>query len=128
MALGARVVAEGRDVVLVATGSEVHPALAAREILETQGISARVVSMPSWELFGAQDATYRDGVLTPGVPRLGVEARRGLGWCVWADDWVSLERFGASAPADLLFREFGFTPEHLAERARRLVRGGWEGR
>jgi transketolase len=126
VARGAYVIADGTDIVLVATGSEVHLALFAREGLAASGISARVVSMPCWELFESQPAGYREQVLPPGVPRLGVEAAGPLGWCAWADDVVSLDRFGASAPAPALFREFGFTPESVAARARRLLasRGG----
>ena len=118
---GAYVIEEGDDMVLVATGSEVHLALAARELLEQEGITTRVVSMPSWELFGAQPDTYREKVLPVGTRRLAVEAGRGLGWCAWADDVVSLERFGASAPGDVVLHELGFTPENVAERARRLL-------
>ena len=118
---GAHVIANGGDVVLIATGSEVHLALSARDLLAESGISARVVSMPSWELFEAQPPGYRDRVLPAGVPRLAVEAARALGWCAWADDVVSMDRFGASAPAEVLFREFGFTPENIAARARRLL-------
>jgi transketolase len=82
--------------------------------------------MPSWELFASQPAGYREQVLPPGMPRLGVEAAGPFGWCAWADDVVSLDRFGASAPAQALFREFGFTPENVAARAQRLLtqRGG----
>lgn len=119
---GAHVVADGTDVVLVATGSEVHLALATRELLAgSGGVSARVVSMPSWELFERQPAAYREEVLPGRVHRLAIEAGRGFGWCAWADDVISLDRFGASAPAEVLFREFGFTPEAVATRARRLL-------
>ena len=118
---GAYVLEEGDDIVLIATGSEVHLALAARELLEQDGIAARVVSMPSWELFGAQPDPYREKVLSVGTRRLAVEAGRGLGWCAWADDVVSLERFGASAPGDVVLHELGFTPENVADRARRLL-------
>jgi transketolase len=121
---GAYVIADGGDVVLVATGSEVHLALSAREVLATSGVSARVVSMPCWELFEAQPPGYRQRVLPADVPRLGVEAARAFGWRDWADDVVSLDRFGASAPADVLFREFGFTPENVAARARWLLAKG----
>ena len=118
---GAYVLADGSDVVLVGTGSEVSLCLAARDALATQAVSARVVSMPSWELFRAQPRAYRDAVLPPGVPRLAVEAAASLGWREWADDSVTLDRFGASAPGDVVFKEFGFTAERVAERARRLL-------
>ncbi len=118
---GAYVLADGSDVVLIGTGSEVSLCLAARDALATQAVSARVVSMPSWELFRAQPRAYRDAVLPPGVPRLAVEAAASLGWREWADDSVTLDRFGASAPGDVVFKEFGFTAERVAERARRLL-------
>ena len=118
---GAYIREEGDDLIIIASGSEVHLALAARALLEGDGISARVVSMPSWELFSTQPAAYREEVLPPNAPCLAVEAGRELGWCRWADDVVSLERFGASAPGDVLFREFGFTPENIASRAKNLL-------
>lgn len=127
---GAYVLADGGDVILIGTGSEVHLALAARNLLQKEGIAARVVSMPSWELFEAQPQVYRDHVLPPATPRLAVEAARGFGWCRWADAVVSIERFGASAPAEALFREFGLTPENVAARTRELLgtpRGSQEG-
>ncbi|HEX6206777.1 MAG TPA: transketolase [Actinomycetota bacterium] len=127
VARGAHVVADGEALALVASGSEVHLALAARTLLASSSISARVVSMPSWELFEAQSEGYRDEVLPPGLPTLAIEAASGFGWRRWADDSVSLDRFGASAPAEVLFREFGFTPEQVAERARRLLRKGHNG-
>jgi len=80
-----------------------------------------VVSMPSWELFDAQPASYRDHVLLPSVPRLGIEAGRGLGWCRYVDDVVSVESFGRSAPAPDVFELFGFTPDQVARRARSLI-------
>jgi transketolase len=118
---GAYVSEAGDDLVLVATGSEVHLARAARKLLQRDGISASVVSMPSWELFVAQPERYREEVLPVGRRRLAVEAGRGIGWCAWADDVVSLERFGASAPGDVVLRELGFTPENVADRARMLL-------
>ena len=121
MERGAYVVEEGTDVVLIGTGSEVSLCLAAREALGREGVSARVVSMPSWELFRAQPGSYRDEVLPPGVPRLAIEAAASFGWREWADATVTLDRFGASAPGGVLFERFGFTAESVAERARRLL-------
>ncbi len=118
---GAYVREEGDDLIIISSGSEVHLALAARELLAGDGISARVVSMPSWEFFSTQSAAYREEVLPSQARRLAVEAGRDLGWCRWADDVVSLERFGASAPGEVLFRELGFTPEHVANRAKELL-------
>jgi transketolase len=122
VARGAYVRADGDDVVLVATGSEVHVALAARDRLAASGVGARAVSMPSWELFDDQPTGYRDEVLPSTMPRLAVEAGRGQGWCRYADDVVSLESFGASAPAPDLLELFGFTPGNVARRAEDLLR------
>jgi transketolase len=118
---GAYVMEKGHDVVLIGTGSEVSLCLAARELLLKQGISASVVSMPSWELFRAQPDAYLDEVLPPGVPRLAVEAAVSLGWSEWADATITLDRFGASAPGQVAFEELGFTAQHAAEEARRLL-------
>ena len=112
------------DVVLVASGSEVALALAAADRLAAAGRRPRVVSMPSLCLFGRAGAAYRASVLPPGVPRLAVEAATGFGWhgalAGGPVETVTLERFGASAPAARLFAEFGFTPEHVAARAAAL--------
>jgi transketolase len=112
---------EAPRVVLCATGSEVHVALGAAEQLAGDGISARVVSMPSWELFEAQDSDYRASVLSAGVPVLSVEAAATFGWSRWADAHVGIDRFGASAPGAVNLEKFGFTPEAVAAAARRLV-------
>ncbi|MEI8000986.1 MAG: transketolase [Actinomycetes bacterium] len=109
------------DLVLVASGSEVALCLEAAALLATDGYGVRVVSMPSWELFEAQPDEYRDDVLPPGVPTLSVEAGVSLGWSRYADDSVAIDRFGASAPGPTLMREFGFTPEAVAGRARSLL-------
>ncbi|MER5195569.1 transketolase [Streptomyces sp. NPDC002755] len=110
------------DVVLVATGSEVQLAVAARETLEAEGIGARVVSMPSVEWFEEQPREYRDRVLPPSVKaRVAVEAGIGLTWHRFVGDAgriVSLEHFGASADARTLFAEYGFTAENVAAAAR----------
>ncbi|MEV4917206.1 transketolase [Streptomyces tirandamycinicus] len=110
------------QVVLIATGSEVHLAVEAREQLQAEGIATRVVSMPSVEWFDEQDQGYRDSVLPPSVKaRVAVEAGVGLTWHRFVGDAgriVSLEHFGASADGKVLFREFGFTPEAVAAAAR----------
>jgi transketolase len=121
VSLGAWVLETGDDVILAATGSEVQLAVAARGVLAADGVSAQVVSMPSWELFERQDADYRAQVFPAGVPVLGVEAASPFGWSRYADDTVTLDHFGASAPADRLFREFGFTPPNVAARAKALL-------
>ncbi|TRO60761.1 transketolase [Streptomyces sp. IB201691-2A2] len=110
------------DVILVATGSEVQLAVAAREQLEAEGVGTRVVSMPSVEWFEEQSPEYRASVLPPSVKaRVAVEAGIGLTWYRYVGDHgriVSLEHFGASADAKTLFAEFGFTPENVASAAR----------
>ncbi|WP_439941130.1 transketolase [Streptomyces sp. BBFR115] len=110
------------DVVIIATGSEVQLAVAARERLEAEGIGARVVSMPSVEWFEEQSREYRERVLPPSVrARVAVEAGIGLTWYRYVGDAgriVSLEHFGASAAAGTLFAEYGFTPENVAAAAR----------
>jgi len=80
-----------------------------------------VVSMPSWDLFEAQSTGYREQVLPPGVPTLAVEAATRFGWERWADDVVSIEHFGASAPGKVVLERFGYTPENVAARARDLL-------
>ncbi|MCX4630525.1 transketolase [Streptomyces sp. NBC_01443] len=110
------------QVVLIGTGSEVQLAVAAREALQAEGIPARVVSMPSVEWFEEQDQAYKDSVLPASVKaRVAVEAGIGLTWHRYVGDAgriVSLEHFGASADAKVLFREFGFTPEAVAAAAK----------
>jgi transketolase len=126
---GAYVLAEASGglprLLLLATGSEVGLALAARELLEQEGTPTRVVSMPSLEIFARQGAEYRDAVLPPTVrSRLAVEAAAAFGWHRWvgtAGDVVSIEHFGASAPYERIFQEFGFTAENVAKRARAVL-------
>ncbi|MEU6576558.1 transketolase [Streptomyces sp. NPDC046805] len=113
---------ETPDVVLIATGSEVQLAVAAREQLEAEGIGTRVVSMPSVEWFEEQPRAYRDSVLPPSVrARVAIEAGIGLTWYRYVGDAgriVSLEHFGASADAKTLFAEFGFTAENVVAHAK----------
>ncbi|WP_031480751.1 transketolase [Streptomyces bicolor] len=113
---------ETPEVVIVATGSEVQLAVAAREVLEAEGIGTRVVSMPSVEWFEEQPREYRESVLPPAVKaRVAVEAGIGLTWYRFVGDAgriVSLEHFGASADAKTLFAEYGFTPENVVAAAR----------
>ncbi len=116
--------AEGaRQVTLIATGSEVAIALVAREALAAEGVAAAVVSLPSWELFSAQDEAYRAEVLG-GVPRVGVEAACGFGWERWLGDggtFIGMTGFGASAPQEELYRHFGITPEAVVAAARKRL-------
>jgi len=116
---------DGPDLVLLGTGSEVSVCVGAQRILAATGMSARVVSMPCWELFMAQPAEARAAVLPPGVPVLAVEAASSFGWERFADDVVAIDRFGASAPGEVALARLGFTPENVAGRARDLLeRGG----
>jgi transketolase len=113
------------EIVLMASGSEVSLALAARQQLQDQSIPARVVSMPSWELFDAQPKEYRDSVLGPaGHPRLAIEAGVAQGWHRYVGengDVISVERFGASAPGNVVMREYGFNVDNIVEHAVALL-------
>jgi len=129
VARGGYVIAEaggGRpELILIGTGSEVALCLAARETLEAEGVPTRVVSLPSFELFEAQDASYRESVLPRAVrARVTVEAGATLGWERYAGDLgetIGLDRFGASAPGDVVMRELGFTPEAVVAAAKRTL-------
>jgi len=129
VARGAYILAESSGVsnaLIIASGSELHLALAARELLAQKGIGVRIVSMPSWELFDAQPASYRESVLPPPVmARLAIEAGVTMGWEKYvgpAGDVMGLDRFGASAPYKVLMEQFGFTAEAVVERVLRLMR------
>jgi transketolase len=121
--------AEGHpDVILIATGSEVSLAVEARALLAAKGTKARVVSLPSWELFDAQPQAYRDSVLPPDVvARVAVEAGVPMGWERYVGPFgaiVGIEnRFGASAPLKVVMEKYGFTAANVAERAAEVVRG-----
>ena len=114
------------DMILIASGSEVSLILAAKEKLAEQKIQARVVSMPSWELFGAQSREYRESVLPPSIrSRLAVEAALPQGWHRYVGDdgdIIGIERFGASAPGNVVMEKLGFTVTHVVERALALRR------
>jgi transketolase len=120
---GAYVLVDPGDtqLVLIGTGSEVAVCVDAAGLLAEGGLAARVVSMPSWDLFAAQSDEYQNSVLPPAVPTLAVEAGASHGWDRWADDSVSLDRFGASAPGDIALANLGFTAANVADRARQLV-------
>ena len=111
--------------ILIATGSELHVAVAAARLLQADRVRVRVVSLPSWELFAAQPEAYRHEVLPPAVRvRLGIEAAGPFGWLRWVGDegaMLAMEGFGASAPGERLFQEFKFTPERAAELVRQLL-------
>ncbi len=133
VAQGAYVLAEAegkRQAILLATGSEVSVALAARDLLQAEGIGTRVVSMPSWELFAEQDESYRRRVLPAGPVRVAVEAGVQMGWDSWLTSergkankagFVGMEGFGASAPADVLFEKFGITAQAVADKVKSLL-------
>ncbi|SCZ86914.1 transketolase [Nitrosomonas mobilis] len=126
---GAYVLSETKDrqpaLILIASGSEVSLILTAAERLQNEGVAVRCVSMPSWELFDAQPQSYRDEVLPPSIPaRLAVELGISQGWHRYLGDrgdMLGIEHFGASAPADALLREYGFTVNNVVERARALL-------
>ncbi|WP_282157952.1 transketolase [Shimia thalassica] len=132
-AQGAYVLAEAenkRQVILIATGSEVSIAMDAKAKLEAEGIGTRVVSMPCMELFAEQDEAYRRRVLPAGAVRVGVEAAVRQGWDQWLlgerarpgkSDFVGMDRFGASAPAGELYEKFGITASNVAEKAKALL-------
>ncbi len=127
VAHGAYVMAGGTDpeVVLISSGSEVGLILKAQEQLAADGIRASAVSMPSHELFGDQDKSYRDTVLPPNVPRVIIEAGHPMSWQRWAgtgDVILGIERFGASAPADVLYEKLGLTVDKLVSSAKTLAR------
>jgi transketolase len=113
------------QVILVGTGSELHVALAARDLLEAAGVPARVVSMPCVEWFAEQDQAYRDSVLLPSVRvRVSVEAAVTMGWERWVGEngeSVGLDHFGASAPYEVLYDQFGITAERVAAAAQRSL-------
>ena len=112
------------QVVLLSSGSEVALVLEAQQRLLADGIRARAVSMPCMELFAQQDQTYRDSVLPPGVKRVSIEAAATMSWCKWVgSDGVTLgiDRFGASAPYETLYKELGITVDKLVTAAKSLV-------
>jgi transketolase len=115
------------QVIMMATGSEVGLIVGAQDTLEAEGIRSRIVSMPSWELFEEQDEEYRDGVLPPDITaRLAVEQAAVLGWDRYVGPKgrvIGMHSFGASAPAGLLMKKFGFTPEKIVDAARALATG-----
>jgi transketolase len=129
VARGAYILSEADDgspeVILIGTGSEVQLCVKAQEKLKEQGVKARVVSMPSWELFAKQDQAYRECVLPKQVrKRVAVEAAAPLGWWRWTGDEgaiIGLERFGASAPGSEVFEHLGFTAGNVTATALRIL-------
>jgi transketolase len=128
VARGAYVISEpqgGLDCILIATGSEVSLAIEAAKLLAQRGTRARVVSMPSWELFDKQDEAYRTGVLPPDVKaRMSIEAGATLGWSKYVGERgiaFGIDHFGTSAPYAAIAKDYGFTPEHVADVAAGLL-------
>jgi transketolase len=111
-------------VVLLATGSEVWVCVEAADRLAESGIAARVVSMPSWDRFERQPADYRHDLLPAGVPVLSVEAATTLGWARYATDSIGIDRFGASAPGNVVLDKLGINVSNVVERATALVSKG----
>jgi transketolase len=109
------------QLVLIGTGSEVQHCVGAAKELEGSGVSVRVVSLPCWEWFEQQGGEYVAQILPPGIPTLSVEAGATFGWSRYADASVGLDRFGASAPGGVNMEKFGFTVDHVVERARALL-------
>jgi transketolase len=109
------------DVVLVATGSEVEVCVDAAERLREQGRKVRVVSLPSWDRFGEQSEEYQDSILPAGVPTLSVEAGTTFGWERYSDDSIGIDRFGASAPGELVLDELGINIDNVVVRANALL-------
>jgi transketolase len=113
------------DIILIGTGSEVHIILEAKTRLLEKGVAARVVSMPSWELFEKTSQKYKDRVLLPDVQtRLAVEAGSPMGWCQYVGtggDVIGINSFGASAPGGIVMKKYGFTAEHVVKKALELI-------
>jgi transketolase len=109
------------DVVLIGTGSEVSVCVAAAETLGERGVKARVVSMPCWSLFDAQPDDYRAAVLPHDVARVSIEAGVTLGWARYADLSIGIERFGESAPGDVVLDKLGMNPTNLVDQTLALL-------
>jgi transketolase len=113
------------DIILLATGSEVHLALEARDRLANEGVQARVVSVPSTNLFSLQSQQYRDRVLPPGIPLLAIEAGASLGWNSYVGPQmavIGVDTFGASAPGQAVMQHYGFTVENVCNQSHNLLR------
>lgn len=128
VAKGAYIVKDSKgtpEIILIASGSELQHCIKAGEQLEAEGVKVRVVSFPSWDLFEKQSAEYKESVLPKAVKkRLAIEANIGMGWERYTGDEgviISLERFGASAPFEILMKEFGFTAENVLAKAKSLL-------
>jgi transketolase len=117
--------AHGKDVVIVATGSEVNVALAAGEKLKAEGIMAAIVSMPSFKLFDEQTDEYKKSVFPHGVPKISVEAGATMGWYKYIGSdgiAIGIDRFGASAPGPIALEKLGISTAHIIEAAKKLLK------
>ncbi len=125
-------VQEEIDLILIATGSEVHLALDSQKHLETEGIHARVVSLPSWNLFMKQSEAYREQVLPSKAPLLAIEAGVSLGWNSYLGskniEVIGVDYYGASGPGELVMREYGFTVDNVCNKARKLMNSAKSGK
>lgn len=126
--MGAYTVSDSKDapaLIIIATGSELHLALAAKEVLGVEGVGVRVVSMPSWEIFERQPKTYRDSVLAPDVgARVAIEAGSSMGWHRWVGPRgiiIGIDRFGTSAPGEVAMEKLGMTTDRIVQAAKELL-------
>ena len=113
------------EVILMASGSEVYLAVEAFDLLQSEGINARVISFPSWELFDSQSEEYKESVLPKSIKaRVSIEAGVKQGWEKYLGDYgeaISIEKFGASAPYEIIFKEYGFTKESIVSAVKRVL-------
>ena len=124
MSVGAKTIISSKNpaAVIVATGSELGVAAQAAEVLRSEGIPVNVVSMPSWNIFDSQPATYRNQVLPAGVPVVSVEAGSTFGWAKYADASVGIDRFGASAPGGVVMDKLGINVANVVATVTSAVR------
>jgi transketolase len=112
------------EIILIATGSEIHLALNSRDRLVEEGVKVRVVSLPCWSVFVSQPESYRKEVLPDGIPLLSIEAGVSLGWRSYLespDNFVAVDHYGASAPGEVVMREYGFTVENVCQKALKII-------
>jgi len=122
VAKGGYVLEDGTDVVLVSAGSEVDLAMKSAVALKAEGISARVVSMPSWKIFEEQSAEYKSSVLPKSTPKLAIEAGATQGWWKYADEVIGIDRFGASAPGPIVMDKLGFNVANVVAHVKKLIK------
>ena len=126
---GAYVISSGETgkavrAILLATGSEVHLALAAQQELAKDGINVSVVSMPSWDVFESQTEEYKKTVMPAGIPKVAIEAGVTLGWSRYTGseaNIIGIDKFGASAPGDVIYEKYGFTVENVVKKVKDII-------